>query len=83
MLILGPEELFCSDSVFGVVDLTFPALDRAPCEGRVSPPEDHIVNLTMSEFRCFIKVKKNEKTKVTDEINTYFDPTSRALNMMV
>jgi hypothetical protein len=53
LLTLGPDDPFFFDSIFGVIDRTFPALDRDPCEGIISP---HLCSKG-------VKTKRNHKTR--------------------
>jgi hypothetical protein len=53
LLTLGPDDPFFFDSIFGVIDRTFPALDRDPCEGMISP---HLCSKG-------VKTKRNHKTR--------------------
>jgi hypothetical protein len=38
LVILGPFVCLSFASTFGVIALTFPALDNDPCDGIISPP---------------------------------------------
>lgn len=69
LLTLGIEELFFSDSSLGVMDLTLPALDSAPCEGTISPPTNHNPRSRALELiwktRSFIQSAKTTHFKLS------------------
>jgi len=63
---LGFGELLFFDSVFGVMDRTFPAFVSEPCEGKISPH---------SCFKTGLKQKETRKSRAGDELSREFPLT--------
>jgi hypothetical protein len=54
---LGPEDFLLFGTIFGVCDLTLPALDSEPCVGTVSPPCQLQFLFASAEFKIKLCVR--------------------------